>query len=136
MLIAKTFTVNPAIVIFHTGEASLIRTISRAGESVVKGTCLTSFTGIFQKRSQKDLPLIFRAKTEPLSISQIYLLSERFSYKTPSSHRTTLSCEILLFDVEISSALSPNDSYLLLSSCPCPFKTMPLCNKKESPSLQ
>lgn len=80
VLIAQTFTVNPATVIFpHTGEASLIRTISHGVESVVKGTCLTSLAGIFQKWSQKDVPLIFWTQTEPFSNSQICLLSDGFT---------------------------------------------------------
>ena len=56
VLIAKTFTAAPAIVISHRAEASLIRMISGGGERVVKGTCLTSFS---QKLSHKDFPLLF-----------------------------------------------------------------------------
>lgn len=53
VLIAKTFTVDPAPDVFHGAEASLIRMISGEGEHPVKGTCLTSFTGVSQKLSHK-----------------------------------------------------------------------------------
>ena len=58
VLIAKTFTAAPAIVIFHRAGAPLIRMISGGGERVVKGTCLTSFSSIPQKLSHKDFPLL------------------------------------------------------------------------------